>query len=122
MDYIKSNTNSLCMQIFAIFRFVPPSTVPGMERERRTFLKNCMLRNYAELLKMAGLDYYKSDVFEFDRENVFFNPDIVKPNLQLRLPEGGNFFDKENARLLHEAKPAGHEGDGADRGFDECGC
>ena len=52
---------------------------------------------------MAGLDYYKSDVFEFDRENVFFNPDIVKPNLQLWLPEGGNFFDKENERLLHEA-------------------
>lgn len=50
------------------------------------------------------VDYYKSDSFEYDKEQVLFTRLIAAPaSLELLSPEDGNFNDAENAKLIFQA-------------------
>jgi len=72
--------------------------------EYQNLFKSTYVENLRRGVESGDLtDFYKSDVFEYDRDKVFFNPEIIRPDVQLRMPDGDNFFDRENARLLHEA-------------------
>ncbi len=65
-------------------------------------------RPYVENLRRSvedgtTVEFYKSDVFEFDRDKVLLNPEIRKPEFKLLMPDGEHTFDKENSRLIHAA-------------------
>lgn len=72
-------------------------------------LQEIFRASYVETLRRNAaegttVDFYKSDSFEYDREQVLFSPEIrVQREFKLQLPEGSRFFDAENAVSLYSA-------------------
>lgn len=63
--------------------------------------------SYSEELRRNvanNLELYNSSSFEYDRDRVFYNTQIRKPDkLELKLPDDTRFYDAENAEILYAA-------------------